>query len=440
MSQLDIAEKIMAHFLRKISFPGYVRIASIAIASLMLLASGLYVASLYFERQQKTHVALKNHSDPMLKVVVADGRLEPLGETMLLSAPFGMESARVQQIPVKEGDHVQAGTIVAVLDSYGVMKTNLDNALDREQIARARLNQVKAGAKSGEIEAQRSRLFGARAELSGQISTQQANIANLTAQLEGERRTQQATIQRLGAELTNTRRECERYTSLFNQGAVAASLKESTCLGEYATQKRLDEAKASLYRTESTLEAQISAARENLKRTIGTLNNQVEESKATFSATAEVRPEDVAVSEAELNAAISAVEQARANMELTLVRMPMDAQILEIHAKPGEVARTGIANIGMTKTMVAVAEVYETDIRHVKIGQKAIVKSPALNTPLYGHISQIGLNVDRKEILNDDPVVAADARIIEVRIKLDNASSQAAAALTNLKVDVTIDI
>lgn len=376
----------------------------------------------------------------MLKTIAADGRLEPLGKTILLSVPFGMESARVQQMNVKEGDRVQAGTIVAVLDSYGVIKTNLDNALDREQIARARLNQIKAGAKKGEIEAQRSRVFEVRAELYGQISTQQASIANLAAQLEGEIGVQQAAIQRLGAELTNTRRECKRYTSLFKQGAVSASLKESTCLKDDTTQKRLDEAKASLYRTESTLKAQISAARENLKRTISTLNNQVEESKATFAATAQVRPEDVAVAEAELTAAISAVEQSRANMELTLVRMPMNAQILKIHTNPGEVARKGIADIGMTQTMVAVAEVYETDIQHVKISQKAIIKSSALNTPLYGHVSQIGLNVTRKEILNDDPVVAADARIVEVRIKLDNASSKVAAALTNLKVDVTIAI
>lgn len=430
----------MAYFSKKNSFQSYLIIASIATASLLLFVLGFYTISLYFERQQKTNINRKSNSRPMLEKITADGRLEPLGKTILLSVPFGMESARVQKMNVKEGDQVQAGKIVAVLDSYGVMKANLDNALDHEQIARTRLNQIKAGAKKGEIEAQRSRVFEVRDELYGQISTQQANIATLMAQLEGERRVQQASIQRLGAELINTSRECKRYTSLFKQGAVSASLKESICLEEETTQKRLNEAKASLYRMESTLKARISAAHENLKRTIGTLNNQVEEREASLTATAEVRPEDVAVAEAKLTAAISAVTQSRANMELTLVRMPMDAQILKIHTKPGESARKGIADIGMTQTMVAVAEVYETDIQYVKIGQKAIIKSPALKTPLYGHVSEIGLIVARKEFLNDDPVVVADARIVEVRIELDNASSKIAAAMTNLKVDVTIAI
>jgi len=89
--------------------------------------------------------------------------------------------------------------------------------------------------------------------------------------------------------------------------------------------------------------------------------------------------------------------------------------------------------------MAAVAEVYETDIQHVRIGQKAIVTSSALATPLHGRVSQIGLQVERKDVLNDNPVVAADARIVEVRIELDDASSKAAATLTDLKVDVTID-
>nr|MDJ0677158.1 HlyD family efflux transporter periplasmic adaptor subunit [Calothrix sp. MO_167.B42] len=381
----------MMNFFREINVKSYLITASIAAVSVVLLFSAFYTASFHIESQQKTNIYRKSHKGRSIrKTIAADGRLEPLGEIILLSVPFGMESARVKKINVKESERVQAGSIVAVLDSYDIMKANLDNALNREQVARARLNQIKAGSKKGEVEAQRSRIFETRAELDGQISTQKANIARLSAQLEGEIRTQEATIQRLSAELTNTHRECNRYSSLFKNGAVSASLKESTCLAEDTNRKRLDEAKASLSRIKSTLNAQISTAHEDLKRTISTLNNQVKENKAKFSAIAEVRPEDVAVAEAELAVAMSAVKQSRANMELAVVRMPMDAQILEIHTKPGEVARKGIADIGMTQTMVAVAEVYETDIQDVKIAQKAIIKSSALDTPLYGHVSQIG--------------------------------------------------
>jgi HlyD family secretion protein len=429
----------MAHLSKPFKDRNAVTIASIVIASLSLSASGFYAVSVYLDHQSKIEVARQSDRPPVPKTITADGRLEPLGKKVLLSVPFGMESARVQRLNVKEGDLVLTGAIIAVLDSYSVMKANLDNALAREKIALARLKRIKSGAKKGEIEAQRSRVFENRAERYGQISTQQANIADLTARLQGETRMQRAAIQRLEDELTNKSRDCDRYTSLFKEEAVSASLQESTCLERNTARERLEEARASIERTRSTLSAQIDAARENLKRTIATLDHQVKESEATLAAVAEVRTEDVTVAETELTAATSAVKQALANLELTLVRSPIDARILKIHTEPGEIAREGIANIGVTRTMAAVAEVYETDIQHVRIGQKAIVTSSALATPLHGRVSQIGLQVERKDVLNDNPVVAADARIVEVRIELDDASSKAAATLTDLKVDVTID-
>jgi HlyD family secretion protein len=429
----------MAHLSKSFKDRNAVTIASIAIASFLLLASGFYAVSLYLDRQPRIERAQKSARPPVPETIAADGRLEPLGKKILLSVPYGMESARVQRLNVKEGDSVRAGGIIAVLDSYSVMKANLNNALAREKIALARLRQIKAGGKKGEIEAQRSRVFENRAELYGQISTQRENIADLTARLQGEIRIQRATIQRLEDELTNKTRECDRYTSLFKEGAVSTSFQESTCLERDTARERLEEARASLDRSRSTLTAQINAARENLKRTITTLDHQVKESEATLAAVAEVRPEDVTVAETELTAATSVVKQARANLELTLVRLPINARILKIRARPGEGAREGIADIGVTRTMVAVAEVYETDIQHVRLGQRAIVTSSALGAPLHGRVSQIGLQVERKDVLDDDPVVAADARIVEVRIQLDEASGKTAAALTDLKVDVTID-
>jgi HlyD family secretion protein len=432
----------MAYFLGKISAKELIKFSSILIAFTLLLVTGFYTISIYLEHQQKTVAFNKTKSLKrlMLKTVDADGYLEPLGKVTLLSAPYGMEAARVQQLRVKDGDRIKAGSIIAILDSNTIMKSNLDNAIDRKKIAFAHLNQVTAGAKTADIEAQRSRISELHAELYGQISTQRANIANLKAQLEGEERAQQATVERLKADFINKDHECDRYTSLLEAGAVSISLKEAKCLEKYTAQKSYDEARVSLSRIIFTLQSQINAAQENLKRTINTLNTQVKTNKKILDSTAEVRPTDVAVAEAELDAASSAVEQAKANYELTLVRSPMDAQILEIHAKPNEIARNGIVEIGKTQSMVAVAEVYETDIRHVKIGQKAIIKSLAFDNPLYGHVVEIGANVARKNTLNDDPVSAADARIVEVRIKLDNLAINMNSALTNLKVEVEIII
>ncbi len=89
-----------------------------------------------------------------------------------------------------------------------------------------------------------------------------------------------------------------------------------------------------------------------------------------------------------------------------------------------------------TDAMYAVAEVYETDVQRVRIGQRATVSSPALAAPLSGTVDRIGLKIGKKDVLSVDPAAKTDARVVEVRILLDDAA--AAAGLTNLEVDVAI--
>ena len=98
----------------------------------------------------------------------------------------------------------------------------------------------------------------------------------------------------------------------------------------------------------------------------------------------------------------------------------------------------GIVEIGKTHEMYAIAEVYETDITRVKVGQRATVTSPALQKPLKGTVERISLKVAKMDLLDTDPAAKTDARVIEVDIRLDD--SEAAAALTNLQVEVSIDL
>jgi HlyD family secretion protein len=141
--------------------------------------------------------------------------------------------------------------------------------------------------------------------------------------------------------------------------------------------------------------------------------------------------------ELQVKASAAGVKAAEATLNLSMVRAPHDAQILYIHARPGErVGVEGVVEIGRTDKMYAVAEVYETDIIHVAPGQQATVSSPALAAPVSGTVESIGLKVGRLDILGMDPVAEADARVIEVNILLDDV--EAVNALTNLQVEVEI--
>jgi HlyD family secretion protein len=141
--------------------------------------------------------------------------------------------------------------------------------------------------------------------------------------------------------------------------------------------------------------------------------------------------------EMQVKAARAGVAAAEASLGLALVKSPMDGQILYVHSRPGErVGVKGVVEVGRTDKMYAVAEVYETDIVHVAVGQSATIRSPALKAPVTGKVESVGLKVGRLDILGMDPVAEADARVIEVNILLDDV--EAVAALTNLQVEVEI--
>ena len=142
----------------------------------------------------------------------------------------------------------------------------------------------------------------------------------------------------------------------------------------------------------------------------------------------------------ELRVAIADAELAQANaaLERTRVKSPIDGRVIAIHAREGErVGMHGIVELGKTREMYVIAEVYETDIGRVHKGQKARAFSPALSQPLTGQVERIGLKVGKMEALATDPVSRADARVVEVQIRLDDSSL--AADLTNLQVEVILE-
>ena len=68
------------------------------------------------------------------------------------------------------------------------------------------------------------------------------------------------------------------------------------------------------------------------------------------------------------------------------------------------------------------------------------ITSSAIAGKLQGTVEKIGLEIERQNVVNTDPTANIDARVVEVKVKLDKASSQKVAGLTNLQVNVKIDI
>ena len=340
--------------------------------------------------------------------VTALGRLEPEGEVIKLSVANAQDS-RVNELLVKEGDRVKAQQLIATLQGLDQKQAELAEAKKNVEVYRAKLAQIKAGeAKVAEIEAQK------------------ANIARLKAQFRNESIEREAEIVDARAELKNAEINYNRYQTLYRDGAVSKSDLDDR-------QELYDKAQAKLNRVQARLE-----------NTISTLQEQIAQEQAMLDKLSEVRPVDLAEAQAELDYAIAQVKRIESELEDYYVRVPIDGQILKINTLVGEQVDTsqGIVELGRTKQMYAIAEVYETDVGRVKVGQRATIISEhgGFEGKLRGAVDHIGLQIKKQDVLESDPAADKDARVVEVKVRLDPQDSEKVAGLTNLQVRVRIDL
>lgn len=341
--------------------------------------------------------ALRDEQAVPRDVVAALGRIEPYSEIINLGA--GSPSDRLDSFLVERGDLVKKSQVLGYLGGYAeqiaqrdVFKAQLDEArlrlkteidLDRDRIEAAEVHQKQVL----EVEPQG-------------IAAQEATIASLEAKLANDKSVLDAQ-QQLMARGTGTRRQTEDQNSLVLQDEANLN----------AARARASELNLQFVIDKISADVQIRMAQATLERM------QAEVPLASI-------------------ARQIALADARAK-RLTLVA-PIDGRILNVLVKPGEAITTGpILAMGDTDRMRTVAEVYETDIARVKVGQAARVSSRALAKPISGKVVRIGNMIFKNDILNVDPAARADARVVEVWIDLDDPA--ATERLTNLTVDVRIE-
>ncbi|MCF2151840.1 ABC exporter membrane fusion protein [Desmonostoc muscorum LEGE 12446] len=377
------------------------------------------------------------------KAITALGRLEPEGEVINISASSTLEGVRVKQLLIKEGDWVKAGQIIAVLDRRDRLDAQFKQSQKEIEVAQARLDLVKSGSEEGEIAAQKAIIARLQTELFQEGKAQEAKMAGLRTKLLREQDVQQAKLSSLKAELNNAVIECQRYETLFQQGAVPASTRDTKCLASKTSNERFKEAEAAKNQVIETLQEQINETQASRSKSLESLVQQIVEAKASLQRIQQVRPEDVKVAQAEVESAIAAAKKAQQELDLAYVRTFKEGKILKLHTYPGEVVDSnGVVELGQTKQMYAVAEVYETNIGKVRLGQKATISSEygGFTGELQGAVENVGLKIGKRNILDTDPAANVDVRVMEVKIKINPEDSQKVTNLTNLQVKVSIRI
>jgi HlyD family secretion protein len=210
---------------------------------------------------------------------------------------------------------------------------------------------------------------------------------------------QQAEVERLQSELENAKREHQRHVTL----------------GTNTTKSELDRLEL---RVDSTTRA-LNAARQRL---------------ASLS---EIRPVDVDLARAELEEATRSEARARAELKTSTIPAPISGRVVKIDTWPGEaVGPEGLLELAPLEPMYAIAEVAESDIPRVKVGQRATITGDGLKNPIQGTVERIGVKVLQNQLMRVDPANFSDARVVETWIRIDDGKS--VADLIHMRVEVVI--
>lgn len=417
---------------------------ALALAVAGAIATGITaIYSINFAQRPTTKASPATPEPSPIRGVTALGRLEPSGEVIRLSAPnASMQGARVAQLLVAQGDQVRANQVIAVLDNRDRFQSAVESAQKQVIVAQANLAKVRVGAQTRAIGAQEATVTRLNAELKGRKGTDQATIDRLQAELAGQKKAQQSTVDRLQAELANAQSEYKRYEQLAQEKAISQSVLDSRKLTVATAQERVREAEANRDKTLATVNQQLKEATATRDQTVDVLGAQIKEEKATLDQIREVRPVDIQEAEAKVESALATVKQAQADLDLAYVKAPAVGRILKIHTRAGESvdSKNGIAELGKTDEMMVVAEVYESDIGKVRLGQRVSLtsESKAFDGELRGSVNQIGLQIGKKDVLSTDPAAATDVRVVEVNVRLNPEDSKRVAGLTYSKVIVEI--
>jgi len=154
------------------------------IIGLTLLVAGIGVYALQtFNSSESEPEAVPVTVMPEIKTVTALGRLEPSGEIITVSVSSSSEGNRIEEMLAQEGDEIAREQVIAVLDSRDRLEAALNQAQEQVKVAQANLDLVKAGAKTGEIQAQEAAIARVEAERSNDILAQNATLSRIKAEL-----------------------------------------------------------------------------------------------------------------------------------------------------------------------------------------------------------------------------------------------------------------
>ncbi len=338
-----------------------------------------------------------------LEQIVAQGRITPATGLVGVFAPIG---DRIEEFDsnVFEGATVSKGDRLGRLASYRARELELE-ALKATIEESDSVRDALVSAKKSDL--------AAASSVVDQVSAASEELA-----------AKEKEIQSLGRQLNLAVEECRRIVRLKKRSDLVSDRKVTQA------KHAADMARAAL----DAAKIQYNALKESAKANLAVAKSKKDSVAAGHDrALAAIPTRSIEIKQRMLE------EQLRESA----MPAPADGTILKIYSSVGEtVGRKPVMQIADLEHMVCHAEVYETYLKDIKVGQPAVLKSLAFEdgVNVTGVVQSVGRMIHGAELKELDPFAKSDVRVVEVTIEIDaGASTEQAARLVNLQVEVIID-
>jgi len=323
-------------------------------------------------------------------------------------------SAKVLAIHAEEGQYVNVGDVLVVLDSKDLQLT-YNQALANYNSAKASYDKtVNAVTQQSEMSARQS------------LNAAQIEYDNALAAYEREKQLYENNTSIIAARnaLNDARAHLERVQQLYNMGA-ATQIELDTA------KNNVENAQASLASLESARQASLDAAKTRYENAVMNLNSAKENFDLTINV---INKENVSTAKAAVDAAKANLDIAENNLNNTKITAPISGYISKRNVNMGQMVSPGVElfTIKNTNTVEGQINVTESVIPYVKIGTPALisVKSAGIDN-IEGSVTLVnqtkdattGLYTVRVTIPNKDNVlkVGMFADITLTTHSVDNA-------------------
>jgi HlyD family secretion protein len=291
------------------------------------------------------------HSSTPQGIITLSGRIESDSASVAAKT-----SGRIREMTVREGDQVEAGQVIAILDDDQIKSREEQAKLAVEQAeAKVLQAQQQIAVLQAQLEQSRVSVSQARVDAEGRVSQAQAHVAAA-----------EASLAQAQAAYEQARYDKEKFSTLAEQGDVS----------EREGRQAISTAKAQ----EAVVQAarkQVDAARGALVAAKANLDNPAIRAFQAAAIEQQIRQAQSAIASAQAEAARSRAqfEEAQANRRDLQITAPFNGTVATRTAEPGEVVAPGSALI----TLVDLNQVYlrgfipEGQIGRVRNGQPARV-------------------------------------------------------------------